>query len=841
MRKSSVCTWVTVALVLLICKGLFAAGMATHTEVSERAAATFFSSAYPEYNGFVEKYRDAIQAGCRFPDWGYWTGYGNESELAHWYPFIKAAANRFNARYKQDINSADTRKAEKAGRYAAFVLGLMCHHAADVGWHAGDGFVGIMGHQNFSGSFEDAHQIADFGGDIACAHEFDMSWIEDKIWVPADDMTEIYHEMGYPDVTSEFIANANRLMFIAVEAEANAGSLLFSIPAGKSVFLIDELQGFFMGGLDDMSVWTIWRWEEAIDWMENGVEPEKPLLNLLPAMPENSMAAGAYNSLDTNGINVREESVAGGVMLSLEKGSEKTSEADVARMPEQADFMTTGASAYSYTGKSLAHGDLNNDGIDDLIIGAPGYETPGHPDLGAIYVIYGRTDAKTQFASGVDLSSAGIVLTGKEDGGRFGWAIAVLDFNLDGYEDLAVSAPQEGARNSLYNGRVYVFAGSEEGLAVEPSIIISDMLKKAALGFSLTAGDMNGDGNPDLVIGAPFREVVSSGGDKMKQCGSIAIFNSSKKRGEININLDDAWLVLNGDQAYSWFGYNVEVVNNSDDMLIIGAPSYNGNKQNTGRIYGYALNSLLVGSEDIKPVFTLSGMSEFEGLGSSFAIGDPYGTGEAVLTVSSPAKDLMLFNSFLLFDQSGSVMLTRISTLEGDMTASDVDPLAVINGVRAFSRFGAQVAFSDFNADGIDDLWISETMRAVNGKLESGAVYYFKGGNTMPAGTILSSMTRSDMTLSEGGRKSQFGSCYTFLDFNADDAIDAVISAPRAIGENGRLEGAVYVMLSPDGKVQPDDPDDPDDPVNGEGATEVGNPSSEGGSGSICFVMAASL
>jgi len=198
----------------------------------------------------------------------------------------------------------------------------------------------------------------------------------------------------------------------------------------------------------------------------------------------------------------------------------------------------------------------------------------------------------------------------------------------------------------------------------------------------------------------------------------------------------------------------------------------------------------------------------------------------------------MMLGLFQLLDQPGSVMLVRISSLDGDLKVSDIKPFAVINGVRAFSRFGARVAFSDFNADGIDDLWISETMRAVDYKLESGAMYYYKGGNTMPSGTILSSMAKPDMTLSEGGKKSQFGSCLTFLDFNSDDAIDAVISAPRATGDNGRLEGAVYVMLSPDGKAQPVDPDDP---VDGEGATEVGNPSSGGDSGSICFVTTASL
>jgi glycosylphosphatidylinositol phospholipase D len=841
MRKTSFSVWFVIALVLLTCKSLLAAGMATHTEVSERASVAFHSSAHPEYNGFVEKYRDAIQAGCRFPDWGYWTGYQDESELAHWYPFIKAAANRFHQKYKADINSSDPAKAEKAGRYAAFVLGLMCHHAADVAWHAGDGFVGIMGQQNFNGSFDDAHQIADFGGDIACAHEFDMSWIEDKMWVPADDMAEVYHEMGFPDVTSRFIANANKLMFAATEAETNAGYLLFSIPAGKSTFLIDELQGFFMGGLDDMSFWTLLRWEEAIDWMENGVETDNAGFFLANAGAEESFVTEARNKLDTKGINVREAVVAGGVMLSLEKSTAETPEAYIAKKPEQADFMTIGAKAYSYTGKSLARGDLNNDGIDDLIIGAPGFETPGHPDLGAVYVVYGRKDAKTYFASGIDVGNADAVLTGNEDGGRFGWAVTVLDFNLDGYEDLVVSAPSEGAGKRLYNGKVYVFPGSEKGISMEPSVIIIDTAKTSALGFSLSAGDLNNDGNPDLIVGAPFREVAVSGKGKMQQCGSIAIFNSSKNIPRGSMTLDDAWCVLNGEQAYSWFGCHVEVVNKSDGMLIVGAPAYNSGKQNTGRVYGFNLAGLRITKAGTTPQFTLTGESEFEGLGSSFATGDPYGTGKTVLAVSSPAKDLMMLGLFQLIDQPGSVMLASISTLSGDLKISDVKPIAVINGVRAFSRFGAQVAFSDFNADGIDDLWVSETMRAVNAKLESGVVYYFKGGSTMPAGTILSSMARPEMTLREGGKKSQFGSCYTFLDFNADNATDTVISAPRATGENGRLEGTVYVMLSPDGTVQPDDPDDPDNPVEGEGATEIGNPSSESNGSSICFIMTAGL
>ncbi|NXD11968.1 PHLD phospholipase, partial [Nothocercus nigrocapillus] len=89
--------------------------------------------------------------------------------------------------------------------------------------------------------------------------------------------------------------------------------------------------------------------------------------------------------------------------------------------------------------------------------------------------------------------------------GRFGSALAVLDFNDDGVLDLAVGAPSVGSKFLTYKGAVYVYFGTEgRGVGSQPGVTITCQYSYCNLGWSLLAADVDGDGKADLVIGSPY-------------------------------------------------------------------------------------------------------------------------------------------------------------------------------------------------------------------------------------------------------------------------------------------------------------------------------------------------
>ncbi|XP_031650343.1 integrin alpha-5 [Oncorhynchus kisutch] len=160
----------------------------------------------------------------------------------------------------------------------------------------------------------------------------------------------------------------------------------------------------------------------------------------------------------------------------------------------------TGEQMGSYFGYTVSTADINNDGMSDLLVGAPMYMTRGSDgrleEVGRVYLYLQRGP--------LDLEPT-LNLTGTQVFGRFGSTIAPLgDLNLDGYNDLAISCPFGGEDQQ---GLVLIYNGFAGGLRNTPSQVIAGQWASgtvpASFGFSLRgAKDQDMNGYPDLIVGA---------------------------------------------------------------------------------------------------------------------------------------------------------------------------------------------------------------------------------------------------------------------------------------------------------------------------------------------------
>jgi uncharacterized repeat protein (TIGR01451 family) len=150
----------------------------------------------------------------------------------------------------------------------------------------------------------------------------------------------------------------------------------------------------------------------------------------------------------------------------------------------------TGEAANSFFGSAVeTAGDLNRDGFADVIIGAYGHNS----NTGRVYVYHGRL-------GGLSATPA-VTLSGEAVGDYFGAAVGTAgDVNGDGYADVIVGAG--GHRSET--GRVYLYYGGPGGLSVPAAYTFDGEAIRIGFGYAVgTAGDANGDGYADLIVGAP--------------------------------------------------------------------------------------------------------------------------------------------------------------------------------------------------------------------------------------------------------------------------------------------------------------------------------------------------
>ncbi|OJA03415.1 integrin alpha, partial [Bathymodiolus thermophilus thioautotrophic gill symbiont] len=176
-------------------------------------------------------------------------------------------------------------------------------------------------------------------------------------------------------------------------------------------------------------------------------------------------------------------------------------------------FVINGENVDDWSGHSVSSaGDVNGDGLDDLIVGAYLADPSGTNDAGESYVVFGKKDKAAVDLSVIALGTGGFVINGENAGDYSGVSVSSAgDVNGDGLDDLIVGAHQADPDNKSNAGKSYVVFGKTNGSAVDLSAIASGTGGFVINGENIddgsgisvsSAGDVNGDGLDDLIVGA---------------------------------------------------------------------------------------------------------------------------------------------------------------------------------------------------------------------------------------------------------------------------------------------------------------------------------------------------
>jgi hypothetical protein len=307
-----------------------------------------------------------------------------------------------------------------------------------------------------------------------------------------------------------------------------------------------------------------------------------------------------------------------------------------------ADVRISGEAALDGFGEAIATGDLNNDGISDLIFGVPFADPPSRSNGGKVVIIYGRTDLPPQ----IDLSAIqpNLQVFGPRLSDFIGNAVASDDLNHDGRDDLIIGDFKANAVAGVDAGKTFVLFGSDTLAATidlasqAPHVTISGGNQQDHFGFAVSTGDFNGDGFADLMVGARWANVVEA-----SNAGKSFIFLSRKTwPGEIDLTTDKADFTILGTDETSNLGFSLASGNiNGDDKadLVIGAlfSSPEGRTQ-SGESFVFWGRPSINGAIDFhadQSDIDIWGAAPSYSLGSAVAIGDLNADGRDDIIVSA--------------------------------------------------------------------------------------------------------------------------------------------------------------------------------------------------------------
>jgi uncharacterized protein (TIGR03437 family) len=389
--------------------------------------------------------------------------------------------------------------------------------------------------------------------------------------------------------------------------------------------------------------------------------------------------------------------------------------------------------------------------------------------------------------------------TQQDNDGEMGANVASGDLNGDAVPDLAIGAPKAG------RGNVHIFfgRGSLGGIAdlgrQAADVTISGEAAGDLFGNSVAIGDINGDGKPELIAGAPGADSSPNAPD----AGAVYAVSGNLKGGIFQI-AEIAGLTIRGAARSDRFGASLavgKIRGVATDDLVVGAPLRDagvgaGALANAGCVYGFYGDQALAGLKDlsVSPAsFAINGVAADGRFGSAIAAGNFNGDRYADLAVGAPAADVSgLKSAGMVFVVPGS------ESLAGTLGALQAASL-IFNGSGENDASGAALVMGDLNSDGRADLVIGAPGGdgPNDSRVGTGEVYAIFGTETFQ-------LRPPSLTIYGGGAINDefpdaFGSRLAIGDFTGDGIADLVVGAPGAdpSGSARIPAGGVYVLFGP--------------------------------------------
>ena len=484
------------------------------------------------------------------------------------------------------------------------------------------------------------------------------------------------------------------------------------------------------------------------------------------------------------------------------------------------------------TGFSVSHaGDVNQDGFDDLVVGAPVDPFLTDTTPGSAYIVYGKADGFADLTLNANLDAVdGQRLLGIANTDRAGFSVSAAgDVNADGFHDFVIGAPYSDSDSFFGTGQAYLVFGNSEGLPTSlgsldgsNGFLMQGLLGFDRAGFSVnTAGDINGDGYDDLVVGAPSDDAEATTG-----LGIAYVVYGKADGFDAQVNLWElagpSGFALTGLALDDHLGSAVSTVGdvNGDGFsdFAVTSPYADPNGVGTGSayvIFGGTQPALGVNVLDGTNGFRLDGFIPFERAGFSVSsAGDFNGDGFDDVFVGAPgdrndpwdptdyANPAGAGRGYVVYGKAEAfapaINLGNIDVAGDGFSITGIDGFDLDGGVD-YAGFSVSSA-GDVDGDGFDDLILGAPFVDDGATVGVGEAYLIFGRAAgFPGGLGLSTLTDDQGTQLLGGQRYDRAgySVSSAGDVNGDGFADVAIGAPSDFPLTGRA-GKTFVLFGQD-------------------------------------------